>query len=407
MTAPPRLPKFEFTPSDPTRISRSANRLSGKDYELGDGVSPGLDYRTPEEEQQAQYIQQQQTQAPPASLDFGSVLGGIAGAELAGGFGGGTAAATAGANSAYTLPTSLTYGGEALFGGGAAGTGAGILGTLGPIAAAPLAAMTAQNTVSGVGKITRGEHLSGMEQAALALPTFGLSFAANPIMDFFGSGKDKDQQKRDAIRSNAQQQGFIDENYQLDLGNGRKYDLGLDGSVQDYNIDFSNPAASIGVQYFKPFATLLAGGDKKGTDDFTGILYNNLTNHGAITDPVEIRNQALRLAAHLGLSPSQFLQSLEQYRGGMGDDETNALISVVNSLRPGGKPLALPAQPQAQGTGNAPAQQGAQNAVPQQQTLPQKAPPIAPSTQPVTPMPKPNRQITPLGVTGVNQRVVP
>lgn len=83
--------------------------------------------------------------------------------------------------------------------GGAAATGAtpgafGLGGISGAgLAAAPLAAATAYYSATGVKDALKGKDLSFPQQAALALPTFGLSLAYNPIKGLF----DKDEWKRE------------------------------------------------------------------------------------------------------------------------------------------------------------------------------------------------------------------
>lgn len=324
------IPRYKFNFK-----TKDINSIDHED----DNLLSGSDYRTPQEEEQAQMVQQPQ----------GTGFGGL-GNMIAGGV------------AASSVPqSSIASGGlEAI---GTAMDGSTMMGYATPTAAAPAAAPTLMGSTAlgsllpaagiAAGAWTGGQQLSGMqnafsgndlsftEEAALALPTFGTSF----LFDKFGGGKGKDQQGRDAVRANAQQQGWLDDSYMLNLGGDRKYDLGKDGSKGNYNIDFSKPGADIGVQYFKPFAAVMAAQDDDGKsiDDWTGILYNELSQNGTITDPAELRAQALRLAGNFGLTPSQMIQHLTDINSRnkevIGDDDLAVLSGVVNSLRPGGTPL--------------------------------------------------------------------
>lgn len=58
----------------------------------------------------------------------------------------------------------------------------------GPAIGAALAPIIAQGTITGIQSAFKGDDLSFTEEAALALPTFGLSFAFDEIKSIFGSG---------------------------------------------------------------------------------------------------------------------------------------------------------------------------------------------------------------------------
>ena len=82
------------------------------------------------------------------------------------------------------------------YGGAAAPTGASTLGGMGAIAAG---AYTGYQQYGGVKNAIAGKNLSGLQQAALALPTFGLSFLANPISSMTKSHTRGEQHQRDAL----------------------------------------------------------------------------------------------------------------------------------------------------------------------------------------------------------------
>ena len=145
---------------------------------------------------------------------------------------------------------------------------------------------TGYQQFKGAENVLKGKDLDFQQQAALALPTFGLSFLANPIKDFFGTGKDKAQQRRDALREQWKEMGLIDEQYNIYNADGTPFNVGLDGGAMleggaydgkrhyyDVNLDDPNQVALI------PIADVLAAltgaaGDKKLTSDAAGYFVN-------------------------------------------------------------------------------------------------------------------------------------
>lgn len=70
--------------------------------------------------------------------------------------------------------------------------------TAGGIAAG---AATGYEQFRGLQNVAQNDRMKPLEQAALALPTFGLSLAYNPIRDFFGGDGDKWKQERNRLES--------------------------------------------------------------------------------------------------------------------------------------------------------------------------------------------------------------
>jgi len=131
--------------------------------------------------------------------------------------------------------------------------------------------------IKGIGNALEGKDLDLQQQAALALPTFGLSFLSNE----FGSGKDKDQLARDAVRRRMKETGFLgpDEgDYNLTRLDGSTYDIGIDGSSRPFNVDFSQAGVGDVVGALNPLAAIMTGGDKKLTSDYAGYFTNALGN---------------------------------------------------------------------------------------------------------------------------------
>jgi hypothetical protein len=107
---------------------------------------------------------------------------------------------------------------------------------------------------------------------------------ATPVMDMAGikwkAGKHKDQLMRDQVRGFMQEKGMIDQNYQLDLGNGKTFDIGKDGGSRPYNVDFSQKGIGEVVGLANPLAAIMSAGNQKLTSDFAGYFTNAITQSG-------------------------------------------------------------------------------------------------------------------------------
>ena len=125
--------------------------------------------------------------------------------------------------------------------------------------------------IKGIGNAINGEDLDLQQQAALALPTFGLSFLSNE----FGSGKDKDQLARDAVRAQMKETGFLGpDDYNITLPDGTVFDIGKDGDNKLYNVDFSQAGVDGVVRAVDPLAAIMTGGDAKLSRDYAGYFTN-------------------------------------------------------------------------------------------------------------------------------------
>lgn len=78
----------------------------------------------------------------------------------------------------------------------------GFIASVAPAIGAALAPLVVQSSISGIKNAFKGEKLSFQEEAALALPTFGASFAYDPLRSAFGFGgtRDKDTQARKQVQ---------------------------------------------------------------------------------------------------------------------------------------------------------------------------------------------------------------
>jgi hypothetical protein len=153
-----------------------------------------------------------------------------------------------------------------------------------PAAGIAAGAYTGFQQAKGVYDAFKGEDLDWQQQAALALPTFGASFLYNPVKDLFDSGKGKDQLARDEYRSQLQESKFIDDKYNWTTADGKAYDMGLDGSKANYNVDFAKEGMGDVVGGVNPLSALmLADGTDKQRSDLTGQLANAAVSSGDTT----------------------------------------------------------------------------------------------------------------------------
>lgn len=100
------------------------------------------------------------------------------------------------------------------------------------------AAWASSAITEGPDAILKGKKLSPGAQAALAIPTMGLSFLANPINKAFGSGKSGERQARDGVRSWLREHGILDADYNMQVGGGDYHFA--DGSRQEYQVGYGD-----------------------------------------------------------------------------------------------------------------------------------------------------------------------
>ncbi len=112
----------------------------------------------------------------------------------------------------------------------------------------------------------------------------GLGALVGGGLGMIGGDKGEDQLARDQIRAALLDAGVIDDGYNLTLADGSKYDIGKDGSIQNYNVDFSEENVGDLVASANPLAALITGGDPKLRSDFAGYFTNAAKSSG---DPLE------------------------------------------------------------------------------------------------------------------------
>jgi hypothetical protein len=224
------------------------------------------------------------------------------------------------------------------------------------LAAVPLAAATGYNTVTGVGNAIKGNKLSTQEQLALALPTFGLSFAFNPLVDLFGSGKGKQQVGRDSFRDLLVKQGIAqrpegtDETF-INLFGGGQFDAGKDGgdrltnpdgtSRRYFEVDMTAPGIGDAINALNPLGLILA--QQSGTEQAaaTGYLVNSVMSGGG--DAGQIKNRILDIYQKSGFTPDQIDSGLQQLAqvGKISDSDLKIYQNAINSISSPGQTQSL------------------------------------------------------------------
>jgi hypothetical protein len=174
-------------------------------------------------------------------------------------------------------------------------------------------------------KYADGGELSKVSQAALALPTGGLSLFANRL----NRGKNKDQKGRDVIRKSLQEGGVIDDKFNLSLADGSMYDIGQDGSTKGYNVDFSKEGIGDVVGMVQGLASVLTrGGSEKAKDDLTGYLTNAATSKGDAKE--NLKTFVSKAGFDQGLL-NDYISAMERV-GTVDSDKAAAYRNGVNSL---------------------------------------------------------------------------
>lgn len=115
-----------------------------------------------------------------------------------------------------------------------------------------------------------------------AMLTNPITAWAAPAVDFLGisSGKHPDQYQRDAVRDRLKEIGMIDDGYNLTNTDGTKFDIGKDGSIKNYNLDFNKDGIGDIVGLAQGLAAFITGGDEKATSDLTGYMVNAAMQSG-------------------------------------------------------------------------------------------------------------------------------
>lgn len=138
------------------------------------------------------------------------------------------------------------------------------------------------------------------------------------------TGKHKDQLGRDTYRDTLREAGIYDPNYHLTLTDGTKVNMGLDGSVKNYNVDFNEPGIGNIVALTNPFAYLVTQGDTKKASDLAGELTNAIK--GSKDPAAEMRN----IFNQAQITQEQAMSGIDTLKV---DDQTKAVFkNTINQL---------------------------------------------------------------------------
>ena len=227
--------------------------------------------------------------APASAAPFSGIGGGAGGSSAApsGAFAG--IQASGGVSAAPQFGSTLGSTASGLWGsGGSTVAGQGIFGLSGasPILGASGAAsgaLTGLEQGLGVKNFLEGNDLSLTEQAALALPTFGLSFLANPISDFLGLGHSQNyydaknrQLQLEHIAEALNGDGSKDLTFTKPDGSAytvNSSDFRHNQDIFNYDQSSSNMQEDIGAANAAAYLLGFKPGDKDFTD-WAGLLAN-------------------------------------------------------------------------------------------------------------------------------------
>ncbi len=138
------------------------------------------------------------------------------------------------------------------------------------------------------------------------------------IGGFIKTGKHPDQKARDQIRAFMKESGMIDNDWQLTLANGVKFDIGRDGKNKldnidgtqraMYNTDPSNPLTPETIGLANPLAMILTSAHPKLGVDFAGYLTNAALSNATTMN--EVKQNMISIFSSFKISPDQAVQSL-------------------------------------------------------------------------------------------------
>lgn len=296
--------------------------------------------KTPEQIQKEQASANQQAGFAQAG---GMIGGAIAAQQIGSLITGGSTAATTGASAAgagtgagtgaVAMPTLLGGGGAiptAGAGAGTTGAGAGAATTTGasstlgsagsvalPVAAILAAASNAWET--GMKDIVRGrgDKADWINQGSNVLfgaaPNLALRLMGKRTVGaMMTSGKSSAQKIRDDFRGDLKEAGVADDQYNVTLADGSKFNIGLDGKTKYQNVgknidgkttrnawdvDWSNPLGKFATDQIEPMIRNIYGADNKKAGytpgQFTGILVNAATSNAKNEQEVLANIQAM------------------------------------------------------------------------------------------------------------------
>lgn len=209
-----------------------------------------------------------------------------------------------------------------------------LLGNVTGLGAGPVAGIALGTALTGMGLYNafKGKKGDPASRAQTAVVTGGLSEVARPIMGrgLFKSGKSGDQQGRDKARGLAVGAGLADKDFNVSLADGSKYNIGKDGSVKNYNVDFKRAGAGDAVGNVQGLAHIIGAGlNEKARRDLTGELANAALSKG------DAKANALALYQNAGFDTKDkafaAIQQLQD-QGQIDQERGNIYRNAANNL---------------------------------------------------------------------------
>jgi len=131
----------------------------------------------------------------------------------------------------------------------------------------------------------------------------GVGLGAAGLSGAFTSGKSKPQQNRDMLRKDLQDAGIANDNFEVTLAKGDKYNIGKDGKAtltnidgkttrRTWDVDWDNPLAKYAVDKIDPRVRSVYK-DGKNLEQFTGMLVNAATSNAKNEKEVQANIDAM------------------------------------------------------------------------------------------------------------------
>ena len=211
------------------------------------------------------------------------------------------------------------------------------------------------------------------------------------------SGKSDDQLIRDDYRGALKEKGYVDNDYNITLADGSKFNIGLDGKTKytnidgkttrnAYDVDLNNPLAQYAAKKLEPYLAEKFGKDGQNREQFVGMIVNGVTSNAKTQADVDAN-----IAAFQGQKPAT--------PPAQAPDQANGSIKGPATL-----PAPTPAQPNPAGQiVNQPRMSIGDILRPQSVPPPQPEPTPAPKANfMATPQPAPQPVAPPVPKVGAN-----
>jgi len=153
-----------------------------------------------------------------------------------------------------------------------------------PAAGVAAGAYTGMQQGKGLLNAVKGKDMSFQEEAALALPTFGLSFAVDPVKKLFGGGRHEGVSQRETNRNAFRDDSQIYAGNDIGLAGGNTFNIGSNRNTETTDIDWDKAKGTPGdedlISRLDSLTVALSPltGDQRAWQ--TGEFYNAATSSG-------------------------------------------------------------------------------------------------------------------------------